>query len=834
MNNFQNFNLCIPAGAFARTIFTVDHSRFSITLRYTYTKELGYKTIFMKKLLPLLLLTVNISYAQLFTFSVTDGTEPIPGATLVLQWEGKTFAGATDTNGIAQIALKENIRYKIRVSAVGFETLEQEILTNKSEFKVTLKASATQLDEISVTAKKPLITHEDDKAIVDPEPLIQSSTNVMEVLEKTPGVFSDTDGNFYLSSSTPAKIYINGREQRMSAGDLATLLRSLPPNAIEKIEIIRTPSATMDASNTGGSLNLILRKGYNLFGSGSISAGMNQGRYGNRFLNASYSRTAGKTSYYINGGANLGENFNFYENQRKISNASLLDSKSEARSKEQNGMIGYGIAYDLTKKWTVSYDGQLSRSRSDNRNFSTTESLLEQEKVFTNINDIHSTGRRFFVNQNINTVLKFDSAGSRKLLLDFSGSFLRPESDQTYSNIFDRNVPGNEGGGTNASTSDFYALRAELTYRFKNKIKLETGGKLSVQDFGSRAEFTRTENGVTTPDLFRNNAFDFNNRIGAYYLQGTRSFGAFSLKTGLRLENTYMYGHQKIPSDTTFKVQRTDLFPFLFLGRKIFSIMGMEMRATLVAQRTIDRPGYSQLNPFRQYVNEFTYQSGNPALKPQFSNNYEMNVSIDGIPILAIGQRHIRNIFTSVLYQDAQNPQITNRTYDNLAKNKETYFRLMGALPPGGKYFFVAGAQFTLNDYSGLYENSPVNFRRGTWRFFTFHELKFDRRSSLMLNGFYMTKGQMQFTELGDFGNLNLSINRRFMKDQLTLTLNASDVLFTNKFNFRINQGNMVADGFQYRDSRRFGINLRYNFGRKKHTENAFNPDASAPDSGIQ
>ncbi|MBX2954311.1 MAG: outer membrane beta-barrel protein [Leadbetterella sp.] len=787
----------------------------------------------MKKLFLLFLFTFQLSHAQLITFTVTDGTEPIPGATLFFQLGTKTFAGATDTSGIARIALGENLRYKIRVSAVGFETLEQEILTHKNEFKIVLKASTTQLDEVAVIAKKPLITHEDDKDIVDPEPLTRSSTNVMEVLEKTPGIFSDTDGNFYLSSTTPAKIYINGREQRMGSGDLAALLRSLPPNAIEKIEIIRTPSATMDASNTGGTLNLILRKGYSIFGSGSISAGMNQGRYGNRFLNASYNRSAGKTTYYLNGGASVGENFNFVENQRNINITSRLDSRSESRSGEQNGMIGYGVAYDFTKKWTVSYDGQLSGGHSDNTNNTGTDSFHELEKEFTNQNDIHTEGRRVFVNQSLNSILKFDSIGSRKLLLDFSGSFLRPQSDQTYANTYSTK-PGNTGAGHNSGTSGFYAIRAELTYLFKNRIKLETGGKLSMQDFGSRAEFTRTENAVTSPDLFRTNAFDFNNRISALYLQGTRSFGAFSLKTGLRLENTYMRGHQVIPSDTTFKVQRTDLFPFLFFGRKIASIMGMEMRATLVAQRTIDRPGYNQLNPFRQYLNEFTYQSGNPALKPQFSNNFEMNVSVEGTPILAIGQRHISDIFTSVLYQDTQNPQVTNRTYDNLAKNKETYFRLMGALPPGGKYFFVAGAQYTLNDYSGLYEGSPVHFRRGTWRFFTFHELKFNKQTSLTLNGFYMTKGQMQFTELGNFGNLNLSLNRRFMNDRLNLTLNASDVLFTNKFNFRISQGNMMATGSQYHDSRRFGINLRYNFGQKKRTENSFNPEMGTPDSGIQ
>lgn len=789
----------------------------------------------MKKLLPLLLLFSHFSYAQLYTFSVTDGTAPVPGATLLLQLEGKSFAGATDTNGIAKISLRENVRYKIRVSAVGFETLEEEIVTHKSEFKITLKASNTRLAEVSVTARKPLITHEDDKAVVDPEPLVQSSTNAMEVLEKTPGVFSDTDGNFYLSSSSPAKIYINGREQRMGASDLATLLRSLPPNAIEKIEIIRTSSATMDASNTGGSLNIILRKGYGVLGSGSLSAGMNQGRYGSRFFNASYNKAAGKIAYYINGGVNFSENFNFYENRREINSTSLLASESRVRSSDQSAMIGYGISYNLTKKWTLSYDGRMNNSRFENSNNTQADSFQEEQKAFTNTNRIFTEGSRPFINQNLNAVLKLDSSGSKNLLLDFSGSFFRPQSDQVYNNTFYRNaetLPGNNGGGHNAGISDFYAVRAELTYPFRNKTKLETGGKLSIQNFANQATFTRTQNGVTTPDPFRNNAFDFDNRIAALYLQGTKSFGAFSVKTGLRLENTYMLGHQKMPSDTAFKVQRTDVFPFLFFGRKIASIMGMEMRGTIVAQRTIDRPGYSQLNPFRQYVDEFTYQSGNPALKPQFANNYEFNLSVGGYPVLQAGQKYISNIFTSVIYPDAQNPQVTNRTYDNLSKNKETYFSITGAVPPGGKYFFVVRAQYALNDYSGLYDGEPVNFRRGSWRFFTFHELKFDKRSSLMLHGFYMTKGQMQFTELGDFGNLNLSINRRFLRERLVLTLNATDILFTNKFNFRISQGQMIANGFQYRDSRRFGINLRYNFGRKKRTENGFNLDM--PESNIE
>ncbi len=73
-----------------------------------------------------------------------------------------------------------------------------------------------------------------------------------EVIEKTPGLFVDQDGNIYISSLTPATVQINGREMKMSASDIATLLKSLPPDAISKIEIVRTPSAKYDATSSGG------------------------------------------------------------------------------------------------------------------------------------------------------------------------------------------------------------------------------------------------------------------------------------------------------------------------------------------------------------------------------------------------------------------------------------------------------------------------------------------------------------------------------------------------------------------------------------------------------
>ena len=123
---------------------------------------------------------------------------------------------------------------------------------------------------------------------------------LLKFLEKTPGLFVDQDGNVYLSSTTPAKIYINGREQKMSTADIATMLKSLPPNSIASIEILRTPSAKYDASGGGGIVNVVLKKGVRIGFTGSVNAGMNQGVYGNQFVGLNLNNSSGKLNTYIN------------------------------------------------------------------------------------------------------------------------------------------------------------------------------------------------------------------------------------------------------------------------------------------------------------------------------------------------------------------------------------------------------------------------------------------------------------------------------------------------------------------------------------------------------
>ncbi|HYH15351.1 MAG TPA: outer membrane beta-barrel protein, partial [Flavisolibacter sp.] len=184
------------------------------------------------------------------------------------------------------------------------------------------------------------------------------------------------------------------------------------------------------------------------------------------------------------------------------------------------------------------------------------------------------------------------------------------------------------------------------------------------------------------------------------------------------------------------------------------------------------------------------------------------------------GINETKDIFNQVVYQDPVNKSQSFRTYDNLGNNKEMYFRALGAIPPGKRFFFVAGVQYNHNFYQGLYESKPLSFKRGSWTVFTYQTIKIKPLTQLSLNGFARFKGQQQFYELSEFGALNMSLTQQLLNKKLVMTISANDIFKTNKNDFVLQQGSVNANGFREGDTRRFGLNFRYNFGFRKRDEN--------------
>lgn len=730
-----------------------------------------------------------------------------------------------DSTGSASFALRKDEQYLVKFSAVGYAAFEKGITVTgtQNRFQFTADNLSKKLDAVVITSRKPLMRQEDDKTIVDPENLVASSTSGFEVIEKVPGIFMDQDGNIYLNSMTPATVYINGREMKMSAADIATILKSLPPNAIDKIEVMRTPSAKYDASGSGGVVNVVLKKGVKLGKTGSLSGGMNQGVYGNQFIGLNVNNSNGEKSSFVNLNVSMRNSYEIINTNRRFASDTILHQQSFTKYPGMTYFAGYGFAGPLSKKWDYDIGTSISvndfNNNSDNDN--TIQKISNSQPLLSTLNRVNNDGRS--VNYRFGTSFKYkiDSSGS-EWKQDLFYNYTANKNEQAFSSLYMIPVaPATGGDGVSDNKRHFAHYMSDLRLKLPNKVLLETGLKSTLLRFRSETEYFNEANGNRAKDVGRTNTFNYDENINAMYAQGSKTLGRdLIIKTGVRLENTNMKGRQLIPHDTSFTIHRTDLFPYVYVSYPLMKIMTYQLRAYLVYRRTLARPAYEQLNPFPRYIDQYLSEVGNPSLRPQFTQNYEFNVSFEETPVLAVGFNDTKDIFTQVIYQADSSQSQAYRTVDNLGKNKEWYIRGIGALPPGGKYFFVLGAQYNHNFYDGSYESKPLSYTRSTWMMFTYHTLKLDKRSQVSMNGFVRFKGLLQFTEVNTFGALNFNINRKFLKEKLTVTLVANDVFFTNKYDFAIKQGSVNAYGLRENDTRRFGINFRYNFGVRKKEEN--------------
>ncbi len=729
-----------------------------------------------------------------------------------------------DTTGMVQFMLAQNGQYVVRVTSINYEPIEKRITVkgNAPVFTLTAESSSRTLGGVTVTATRPLMRQDDDKTIVDPENLAASSTNAYEIIEKTPGLFVDQDGNIYLNSTTPAVIYINGREQKMSAADIATMLKSLPPNSIASIEIMRTPSAKYDASGSGGIVNIVLKKGVRIGLTGSVNMGLNQGVYGNRFVGINLNNNNGKLTSYLNVQYSKRNTYEQIKTDRIFAPDTMLSQDAFTKYPTASYYAGYGVGYQFNKKWELSYDGRLSYndSRNTSTNLSEIDKISQQKLLTRNEAFVSNRAKNYNINQSISLKDKLDTLGS-EWSSDVSYTYFPSNSNQVFTTVFEvPQFPNTGGDGDIENRLHFLTAQTNLVKKLPGLVTIEAGLKTSNVWFSNETDYFRQDNGGRVKDRFRTRSYSYTENIHSAYLQGSKNISGFIIKAGVRMENTNMQGHQKIPADTSFAQHRTDLFPYIYLSKGIMKVSGYEVRAYLVFRRTISRPAYEYLNPFPRYVDQYLNEVGNPSLRPQFTYNYEANISVDEHPLLAIGVNDTKDIFTQVIYQADTSRSLAYRTYDNLGSNKEIYFRALGVIPPGKRYFFVVGAQYNHNFYQGLYQNSPLTFKRGSWTIFTYHTFKVTPLTQLSLNGFARFNGQLQFYELSSFGSLNMNISQQFMKKKLTVTLSANDIFFTNNNNFTIKQGTVDASGFREGDTRRFGLNLRYNFGFRKREEN--------------
>ncbi len=791
----------------------------------------------LKNIVPLLVLFTlcKSSFAQNVKVKIilkNEKNEPVQAATVKVYGGGGSILEEKILLPGTYFSLPENNGYLFLITAASIAPVEKKLLLGNRDTTLTIIAAASvkNMEGVVVTSRKPLVTQQDDKTIVDAEIIANSSTNAYEVLEKTPGAIVDQDGNVYLNSATPATIQINGREVKLGAADLASLLKSLPANSIAKIEILRTPSAKYDASSSGGIVNIVLKKGIRLGTNGSVNFSYFQGKYATLSAGLNLNRSINKVNTNFNYQFTDRNNFEELSSLRYISrDSSVVDQKAYTKYPGQSHFLSTGVDIALSKKWSVGYSTRLSHNDSRSSAVNNIELISQASQL--------PVGKTQSLIGNRGPATSWNNEIELKWTIDSLGSELKIEGDYDYFNNKNRQEYRNDllfpmtsfisGDGNINAKKNIGELEADLVLKLKHAYTLEAGGKLAGSNSRNSAIYYADSSSGRKLDSFQTNQFRYKEQIGSAYLQLSKTFFGFTVKPGLRLENTNIKGNQFFPKDTMLQIKRTDLFPYIYLRRNITKLFGFMLTGNAIYRRSIRRPFYEALNPYPKYIDQYLFDVGNPALRPQFTSNYEFNIMADQFPIFSIGLNDMTDIFTNVTYQD-DSTKIVYRTYDNLGRNKEMYLRFVGGIPPGGKYFFYLGGQHNLSNYTGFYQGQPLSYRRGSWTFFMFQNYKPSPTFNISVNGFMRLKGLQNFYELKTFGQLNISLNKAILKKKMNIILSGNDIFRTNQYEFNIQQAGINAVGKRFNDTRKIGLTLRYNFGIKPREEKTESFEAPA------
>jgi len=725
----------------------------------------------------------------------------------------------------------ENIqegKYLLSISAVGFAPflskhiqLTGDATTEVETFSLTIQSK--DLKAATVVARRPLVEHKLDRMIVNVEAAVTNvGANALEVLEKSPGITIDKDGNISLKGRAGVQVYIDGRPSYLSGADLANLLRNMNASQLDQIEIMTNPPAKYDAAGNSGVINIKTKKtkamGYN----GSLSLTYGQGQYHklNESFNFNYRKN--KVNLFANVGYSNRENFNDLDIQRKFIDPSTkelishFDQESRIREGGQSFNGKAGMDFFASKKTTF---GVVLGGFSNPGHFNNTSEVFISDagKILEGITRASTSNDRTWKNFNSNFNFRhvFDTTG-RELTADADYIGYRSRNNQQLVNAyFDTDgqpsaIPDTLLGNL-PQDINIYSAKFDYLHPMKKGAKFEAGIKTSFVKTDNNALYDSVQNGDLVHDINRSNHFVYKENVNAAYVNYSRPLSKkFSGQFGLRLEHTSSKGNQ-ITTGETFSRNYVQLFPTAYVQYTA------DKNNTFVLNygRRIQRPDYEDLNPFIMFLDKYTYEQGNPNLKPQFSHNIELSHTFKGFLTTTLNYTNTTDIITQVLEQEVTGTE-TAVTPQNIASQRQYGIAVSAGVPVSKWWTANIWANVYNNLYKGIVNNDPIEMGATTGQFNVSNQLKIGKTISAELSGYYRTPSVDGIFKIQGFGMVNAGVSKQIMKGKGSIRLSVRDMFYTQKIEGASRYSNIDASFQQVRDSRVYSANFTYRFNKGK------------------
>ena len=738
--------------------------------------------------------------------------------------------GITNKQGVAEFNNIKPGTYLMRASHVSHaKTYSQTIEVQDGQTATTafvLQSKNTTLKEVSVTAKKPFIQKLSDRIVVNVDnSVVNAGSTAMEVLERSPGVNVDRDDNISLRGKQGVIIMIDGKPSPMTGGDLANYLRGLPSNAIDRIDIITTPSAKYDAAGNSGIIDIHMKKDQRMGANGTLTAGYGQGIYSKD--------NAGTTLNYRNKKVNIFGSYNYaYRkglNHLVIERTFLENGHSTGSDKKDNyntapvnthtGRIG--ADFFPTKKTIIGFvlNGNFSHFTRKNENNSINfDEFGDTENTFSAESRNNDHNNNYF--GNINFKHRFDSIG-REITADIDyGQYRSNSMSSTFTQYYkldgtqlqpDYLLTGHQTGILILRTA-----KADYTNPLPKDAKIEAGFKTSYVSNDNNAQFFDASSGTPVNDVNKTNHFYYDEYNNAGYLNFSKEFKKYSLQFGLRGEQTHLKTRQ-VKGDIKFDSSYFQLFPSAFFNYKLKEdqVFGISV------SRRIDRPGYNQLNPFLFLIDVSTYATGSPGLLPQFTWSYELSYTHKNLNF-SLNYSHTTNDqniaiarFKDVFPNIPSEDNVTVQIPVNLASSDYYGLSVSAPIKINKWWNMINNGNLFYQKYNGQLGATVLNNGKPAAEITVNNSFSFKKGWSSELNGQFNSGGQYGFMVAKPQWGLSAGVQKMILQNKGTVKFNITDIFWTNLPEGDITYVNYKEHWHAHRETRVATLAFTYRFGKK-------------------
>jgi len=748
--------------------------------------------------------------------------------------------------------------YKLRITAIGYKPIEQRLAFNlnfdnvkngdysslinavdKDLGNLKMVVDQQQLDEVTVTADKPLVSMSIDRKVFNVEKNLTSvGGTAQDVMKNVPGVSVDVDGNVTLRNAPP-QIFVDGRPSTLT-------LDQIPADEIESVEIITNPSAKFDASGGGsGILNIVMKKnrkpGYN----GNLRAGIDS--RGKPNLGGNINIKEGKINFFAAGQLSYRKSITNASTYREDFLGADTAQQTQTDKPINQGYFAFGRAgfdYLIDNRNTLTVGGNIVRGHFDSKDmFNIFRDTTALSTILSSDNGNRSSNTGFnFKNMGGTLSFKHNFAKANKnITADFNYSHSNNDNNSNYITQYfagNSKIPETSllyQSGTGGGKSDYYTVQTDFVNPITTKIKIEMGARAAIRNFTSFSN-TFEKADATSPNVIipaLSNNYTFNDQVYAAYTTFSQQIKKFNYQAGLRVESSEYGGTLTVAgTNTPLSTQYPlSLFPSVYTTYKLTDKQDIQLNYS----RKINRPSFFQLLPFTNFSDSLNLTRGNPDLVPEFDNLFEFsyeNLFNNKQTLLAtVYLRTSDNLISTYQFQQ---DSVTIATYGN-AKSSYTYGLELISKNKLTSWWDVT-TDLNFYDASVNARNLPggIDTSQYSWFGKISSNFKFPKNYSIQLSGTYNAKtvlpqstgggqgpgtfGQQQPNANGyikPFGEVEAAIKKDFLKNNAaSLTLAMSDIFRTRSYSSHAETPYFIQDNYRLRDPQVVRLTFNWRFGK--------------------